>query len=82
MFCRFEHLAGNLGVRSVVRLRGEPFEDRLIGRIEPALALAPAFVAEPFEQHFAQLLGAADRERTAGKTVDRGFQLADGGIGH
>ena len=54
-----EHQARRLGTPS----RGDPLELGDVGRIDARLALAPALEAHPVEQHVAQLLGAADRER-------------------
>jgi hypothetical protein len=65
----FEHLGGDLRP-----LRGQPFEDRLVGRVLPALALAPALVAELVEQDIAQLLGTTDSEILARKAVDFAFE--------
>src|SRR3546814_13803617 len=49
------------------------FELVLIGRPVTRLALASALQAELVEQYFAELLGAADRERLAGEAVDLAF---------
>ena len=48
-------------------LGGKPFEFVDVGRIGPALALAPALETEPVVKHLAELLGRADRERAAGR---------------
>ena len=61
----FEHLGRDL--RALCR---EPFEDRLVGRILPALPLAPPFVAKLVEQNVTKLLGAADGELEADRVPD------------
>src|SRR5690606_38388905 len=60
---------------------GELLEDRLVGRVLAALALAAALVAHLVEQHLAELLGAADRELDAAAVphlaLDAGDFLAE-----
>ena len=61
----FEYLGRNR--RAFAR---KAFEHALVGRILPALALLATLVAERDEQHFAQLLGAADGEFGPRNRVD------------
>src|SRR5579864_3858067 len=51
-------------------LAGEAFEFIHVGRILPALALAPALEAQSAVEDLAELLRRSDRERTAGSLVD------------
>src|SRR6185437_2773439 len=55
--------------RAFDAFRGKPLELVDVGRILAALALAPALEAQAAVQHFAELLRASDRERTARRLV-------------
>ncbi len=65
-----EHLARDLDA-----FRRQPLHLVDVGRIDAGFALAATLQPHLFEQHVAQLLGAADSEFGAGDSVDFGFQV-------
>src|SRR6185369_9837923 len=63
--------------RAFDALAGEPLQLIHVGRILTAFALSPALEAEPAVENLAQLLGRADRERSARRFVDSLLQALD-----